>query len=106
MRSRSAGGGGTGGAATSPNSSGTTKNGTGGLPENFIYNTGSEQHFLRRLVSTFLSPLASAYLMVVALLLLPRRRLAAALGALAFAGLLFTFSRSSLVALTGGLVVL
>src|SRR5205823_5596050 len=28
--------------------------GTGGLPENFIYNTGSEDHFLRRLVSTFL----------------------------------------------------
>ncbi len=81
-------------------------NGTGGLPENFIYNTGSEQHFLRRLVSTFLSPLASGYLMVVALLLLPRRRAAIALAALAFAGLLFTFSRSSLVALAGGLVVL
>jgi O-antigen ligase/polysaccharide polymerase Wzy-like membrane protein len=81
-------------------------NGTGGLPENFIYNTGSEQHFLRRLVSTFLSPLASGYLMVVALLLAPRRRLAIPLGALAFAGLLFTFSRSSLVALAGGLVVL
>lgn len=81
-------------------------NGTGGLPENFIYNTGSEQHFLRRLVSTFLSPLASGYLMVVALLLAPRRRLAILLGALAFAGLLFTFSRSSLVALAGGLLVL
>jgi hypothetical protein len=80
--------------------------GTGGLPENFIYNTGSEQHFLRRLVSTFLSPLASAYLMVVALLLMPRRRAAIPLAALAFAGLLFTFSRSSLVALAGGLVVL
>ena len=50
--------------------------GTGGLPENFIYNTGSEAHFLRRLVSVFLSPLASAYLMVVALLLAPRRWLA------------------------------
>ena len=82
-------------------------NGTGHLPENFIYNTGSEDHFLRRLVSTFLSPLASGYLMVVALLVLPlRRRPAIALGALAFAGLLFTFSRSSLVALAGGLVVL
>ena len=81
-------------------------NGTGHLPENFIYNTGSEQHFLRRLVSTFLSPLAAGYLMVVALLLLPRRRLSLALGALAFAGLLFTFSRSSLLALAGGLVVL
>lgn len=82
-------------------------NGTGGLPENFIYNTGSEQHFLRRLVSTFLSPLASGYLMVVALLLLPRRnRFAIPLAALAFVGLLFTFSRSSLLALAGGLVVL
>ena len=50
--------------------------GTGGLPENFIYNTGSEAHFLRRLVSVFLSPLATAYLMVVALLLAPRRWLA------------------------------
>src|SRR5579862_5338185 len=80
--------------------------GTGNLPENFIYNTGSEQHFLRRLVSTFLSPLAAGYLMVVALLLLPLRRAAAPLAALAFAGLLFTFSRSSLVALAGGLVVL
>jgi O-Antigen ligase len=81
-------------------------NGTGRLPENFIYNTGSEQHFLRRLVSTFLSPLASGYLMVVALLLVPRRRVAIPLGAVAFAGLLYTFSRSSLVALAGGLVVL
>src|SRR5438094_9594719 len=35
--------------------------GTGRLPENFIYNPGSEEHFLRRLVSTFLGPLASAY---------------------------------------------
>ncbi len=77
-----------------------------GLPENFIYNTGSEQHFLRRLVSTFLSPLASGYLIVVALLLLPRRRIAIAFAALAFAGLLFTFSRSSLAALAGALVVL
>jgi hypothetical protein len=80
-------------------------NGTGGLPENFIYNTGSEQHFLRRLVSTFLSPLASGYLIVVALLWAPRNRLAISLGAIAFAGLLFTFSRSSLVALAGALVV-
>ena len=80
--------------------------GTGGLPENFIYNTGSESHFLRRLVSTFLGPLAAAYMMVVALLLAPRRRGALPLAALAFAGLLFTFSRSSLIALAGGLVVL
>jgi hypothetical protein len=77
-----------------------------GLPENFIYNTGSEARFLRRLVSTFLSPLAAGYMLVVALLLTPLRRAAAPLAALAFAGLLFTFSRSSLVALAAGLVVL
>jgi O-Antigen ligase len=83
--------------------------GTGGLPENFVYNTGSEQHFLRRLVSTFLSPLASGYLFVVALLVAAaalRRRLAIPLAAIAFAGLLYTFSRSSLIALAAGLVVL
>ena len=85
-------------------------NGTGGLPENFVYNTGSEAHFLRRLVSVFLGPLASAYLFVVTLLLasaLRRRvRWLAAVGALVAAGLLFTFSRSSLLALAAGLVVL
>jgi hypothetical protein len=80
--------------------------GTGNLPENFIYNVGGDKPFLRRLVSTFLSPLASGYLMVVALLLAPRRRAAVPLGAIAFAGLLYTFSRSSLVALAGALVVL
>jgi len=80
--------------------------GTGGLPENFIYNVGGDKPFLRRLVSTFLSPLASAYLMVVALLLAPRRRVAIPLAVVAFAGLLFTFSRSSLVALAVGLVAL
>ena len=79
--------------------------GTGRLPENFIYNTGSEAHFLRRLVSVFLSPLAAAYLMVVALLLAPRRWLALPLVVVTFVGLLFTFSRSSLLALAAGLVV-
>ena len=85
-------------------------NGTGGLPENFIYNTGSEDHFLRRLVSVFLGPLASAYMFVVALLvgaaLWRRLRLLAALSAVIAVGLLFTFSRSSLLALAAGLVVL
>ena len=85
-------------------------NGTGGLPENFVYNTGSEERFLRRLVSVFLSPLASAYLMVVALLLAAtlrrRTRLVVALSALAAATLLYTFSRSSLIALAAGLVIL
>ena len=83
--------------------------GTGGLPENFIYNTGSEDHFLRRLVSVFLGPLASAYMFVVALLLgaALRRpvRVVAVLCAVVAAGLLFTFSRSSLLALAAGLVV-
>ena len=78
-----------------------------GLPENFIYNVGGDKPFLRRLVSTFLSPLASGYLFVVALLLAScSRRPALALSALAAAGLLWTFSRSSLVALAAGLVVL
>ena len=77
-----------------------------GLPENFIYNVGGDKPFLRRLVSTFLSPLASGYLLVVALLLaFSLRRAALALAALAAAGLLWTFSRSSLVALAAGLVV-
>jgi hypothetical protein len=80
--------------------------GTGGLPENFIYNTGSDVHFLRRLVSVFLGPLASAYCFVVALLIAPLRKRAAVVAAVIGAGLLFTFSRSSLLALAAGLVVL
>jgi O-Antigen ligase len=82
-------------------------NGTGRLPENFIYNVGNNEPFLRRLVSTFLSPLASGYLFVVALLVgVRRRRAAIALSILVAAGLLWTFSRSSLVALAAALVVL
>jgi hypothetical protein len=82
-----------------------------GLPENFVYNVGGDRPFLRRLVSTFLSPLGSSYLFVVALLgaaavLRRRRPVALALVALAAAGLLFTFSRSALIALAAGLVVL
>jgi hypothetical protein len=79
-----------------------------GLPENFIYNGGGDKPFLRRLVSTFLSPLASGYLFVVALLAAQwlRSRLAVvALSAVACAGLLCTFSRAALVALAGGLLV-
>jgi hypothetical protein len=77
-----------------------------GLPENFIYNVGGDKPFLRRVVSTFLSPLASGYLFVVALLLtFRRRRFVIALAVVAAAGLLWTFSRSSLVALAVGLVV-
>ena len=82
--------------------------GTGNLPENFVYNVGGDKPFLRRLVSTFLSPLASAYLFVVALLVATalRRRVAIPLAVVAAAGLLWTFSRSSLVALAVGAVVL
>jgi hypothetical protein len=85
--------------------------GTGGLPENFVFNNGGDAHgFYRRLVSTFLGPLASAYTFVVALLLgaafLRRPRILVPLSAAIFAGLLFTFSRSSLLALAAGLVVL
>ncbi len=83
--------------------------GTGGLPENFIYNVGGDKPFLRRLVSTFLSPLASGYLFVVALVVAAaglRRWAAIAVSAVVAAGLLFTFSRSSLLALAAGLVVL
>jgi len=83
---------------------------TYGLPENFIYNVGGDKPFLRRLVSTFLSPLASGYLFVVALLVaaaaLRVRKVVVVLAVVAAAGLLWTFSRSSLLALALGLLVL
>jgi hypothetical protein len=83
--------------------------GPAGLPENFVLN--SSEGVFRRLVSSLLSPLGSAYLFVVALLLFAaarpraRPRLAAAAALLVFAGLLFTFTRSAILALAGGLVV-
>jgi len=77
-----------------------------GLPENFVYNAGGEDDVLRRLVSTFLSPLAAAYLFVVALLLAPRARLAAPLAALAAAGLLWTYTRAAIAALAVALLLL
>lgn len=83
--------------------------GLSGLPENWVLNTGDEQNPVRRLVSTFLSPLATAYVLVVVLLYLAARRptrwtLAAA--AVAYAGLLWTHTRAALLALAGGLLVL
>jgi hypothetical protein len=77
------------------------------LPENFVYNFGNDR-IVRRLVSTFLSPLATAYMLCVALLLAAawRRRRAWPLAALCFAGLLWTYSRSTWIALAVGLVVL
>jgi len=82
--------------------------GLSGLPENFVYNPGDERP-LRRLVSTFLSPLATAYTLLVAILLASTwnrsRWLSATLGLL-LVGLLFTYSRTSIAALAFGLVVL
>ncbi len=81
----------------------------GGLPENWIFNTGDESNPIRRLVSTFLSPLASAYFLVVVLLFIAaarRRPLTLAVGALAYVGLLATHTRAALVALTLGLIVI
>jgi len=85
--------------------------GLSGLPENFVYNTGNEQP-LRRVVSTFLSPLATSYMLVCALLLAttwrlrlrPRLVLWLPLTTLLLAGLLWTHSRSSYIALALGLV--
>jgi len=87
--------------------------GLSNLPENFVYNTG-QGHPYRRLVSTFLSPLASSYLFVAALLLASVWRLARRppLGlwlptvALLGAGLLWTHARSSYLALALGLAVI
>lgn len=79
-----------------------------GLPENFVYNPGNEQP-VRRLVSTFLSPLATSYLLVVALLAAaawPRARRLVLLAPVVAAGLLFTDSRSALAALAIGLLAL
>jgi hypothetical protein len=83
--------------------------GLSGLPENWVYNPGDERP-LRRLVSTFLSPLATAYLLLVALLVAAtRRRGGRALPVLTLLlalGLLFTYSRTAIVALAVGLVAL
>lgn len=79
------------------------------MPENFAFNTGGDVY--RRLVSTFVSPLATAFVLAVALLFAAaggplRRRAAVPLAALCAVGLLFTVSRSTVLALAGGLVVL
>jgi O-antigen ligase/polysaccharide polymerase Wzy-like membrane protein len=80
--------------------------GLSNLPENFVYNAGNGVVF-RRLSSTFLSPLASAYLLVVVLFLVPyRRRWGMAVAVLLFAALLWTHTRAAVVAVVAGLVVL
>jgi hypothetical protein len=83
--------------------------GLSGLPENWIYNTGDEDNPIRRLVSTFLSPLASAYVLVVALVYLVSRGIrwwSVPLGLLLFVALLYTHTRSAVAALAVGLVAL
>jgi O-Antigen ligase len=83
--------------------------GLSGLPENWVYNTGDEANPIRRLVSTFLSPLASAYLFVVALIYVvsrPFRWYWALLALLVYAALLYTHTRAAFVALAFGLVLL
>ena len=83
--------------------------GLSGLPENWVFNTGDESNPIRRLVSTFLSPLASAYLLVVALIYVVGRPFRWWLGLLAlvlYAGLLYTHTRAAFAALAVGLVVL
>jgi hypothetical protein len=83
--------------------------GLSGLPENWVYNTGDEENPIRRLVSTFLSPLASAYAFLVALLFVlgrPLRWWSILLALLLYTGLLYTHTRAALVALAVGLLLL
>ena len=83
--------------------------GLSGLPENWVFNTGDESNPLRRLVSTFLSPLASAYVLVVALIYVvsrPFRWWLGLLGAVLYIALLYTHTRAALAALVVGLLAL
>jgi hypothetical protein len=79
--------------------------GLSGLPENFVYNPGNEQP-LRRLVSSFLSPLATGFMLAVAILVATRLRRGWWAVPLLLAGLLWTHSRSVYLALALGFVVL
>jgi hypothetical protein len=83
--------------------------GLSGLPENWVFNTGDEENPIRRLVSTFLSPLASAYTLVVALIFVlsrPFRWWWGLLAILFYVALLYTHTRAAFAALAFGLVVL
>jgi hypothetical protein len=83
--------------------------GLSGLPENWVYNTGDEENPIRRLVSTFLSPLASAYAFVVGLVFVvsrPFRWWWGVVGVLLYGGLLYSHTRAAFAALAIGLVVL
>jgi hypothetical protein len=83
--------------------------GLSGLPENWVFNTGNEENPIRRLVSTFLSPLASAYALVVALIYVlsrPFRWWWGLLAVLFYVALLYAHTRAAFAALAFGLVVL
>jgi O-Antigen ligase len=83
--------------------------GLSGLPENWVFNTGDEDNPIRRLVSTLLSPLASAYVLVVALIYVLSRPFRVWWGLLAvvlYVALLYTHTRAALAALAFGLLVL
>jgi len=83
--------------------------GLSGLPENWVFNTGDEENPIRRLVSTFLSPLASAYVLVVGLIFVlsrPFRWWWGLLALLFYGALLYTHTRAAFAALVFGLVVL
>ena len=83
--------------------------GLSGLPENWVLNTGDELNPIRRLGSTFLSPLATAYVLVIVLLYLVARRRpgwVVVVGVVAYVGLLWTHTRAAFLALALGLVVL
>jgi hypothetical protein len=83
--------------------------GLSGLPENWVFNTGDEENPIRRLVSSFLSPLASAYVLVVALIYVvsrPFRWWWGLLAVLFYVALLFTHTRAAFAALAFGLVLL
>jgi hypothetical protein len=85
---------------------GLSSQGLSGLPENFVYNAGNGVVF-RRLTSTFLTPLATSYLLVVALFFVSfRRRFGPPLALLLFAALLWTHTRSALLALVVGLILI
>ena len=76
------------------------------LPDNFVFNNGNEHELTRRLISTFLSPLAAAYLFLVGILLAPRRRIALVLVVPAVIGLFWTHTRAAVLGLALGLLVL
>ena len=85
---------------------GLTYVGLSHLPENFVYNAGGGVVF-RRLTSTFLSPLAAAYLLVVAMFFIPlRSRFGLALGVLFFAAILWTHTRAAIIALVAAMLLL